>query len=1080
MAQKIFKRIGLRRDRNLSDLLNSKGALNNLLDTLVDGNNADGTPNTFISDDLNAIRNLFAEGMSNSNYLQFVNSAVEVTVTEGQFTNTRILQPRSTYQNRLDRFESFSGIPRLQGGNGLTAKYFNSNQIDDKESTSIHALPADDIFSGDSGIPDDNLWDTGDFQYTGKIHPSSVNANGGVKWEGFYVPTETAAFAFHVDSTAAFSFDFEDESYTGVGVNTYREYMRVSGVTTSGCTASSAGSTLTLDSADRHRFIGVGMNVTSEIPSLIRPGTTVESVSQTSGNVILENPNGTPITQSISSSTPITFKRTIGKSVGRTINTQVLESGRRYRIRARFYIPPTSDSQRIERQIQFDASPVGGTLSNLMFTKLYDINYDFSDSAKGSFIDFLDNSVGFGGGILGGTNLRSEYVEVKSSKKIDIKYVPKTTYSAINIKTFTNATWQSGKTVITPNGNTTNMEIGNYVFGNGIQNDTRITQIRDNNFIVVDKPVTATTGGSQLVVIEHRGFIKKVPDCQFTSSNNQLITNSNIAGEFVSATNAITADGDVTISRTSGQTGVLTRTNITDGGSTNFTFSNSFSTIPSSAFVAGKHYQIRTNTNMDLRFVMHGAGGGSGGGAGGKIDAVVSLTANQIYTLIVGVKGQQNVNYTGSTESTRLRLGGPGTGVNGAHSGGGFTGLFETNNNPLTASVLHNKAILVAGGGGGRGANATGGGLGGGNVGGDGAGGTSPGQGGITVATVINGVSRPVGGGQGGQTPGGGSQSGGPGSQLLGGHGASAGNGGGGGGGGYYGGGAGRGDSNETPGGQPGGGGSGFIDQTKGASDASKFTKINKDTLVITDTSDVPAYTRITNVVNDDLVTMESPTGGLSNFSGRNAYFYHSRGLINKSLETFCTPTGSNSILCKKLSATADPAAAGSPQTITLEDSSGISVGDTVTGFGVASGTTVSSFSGNVVTLSATLVARISEGATVTIATPAEGDKSLCCPPTDTSPPFQATDDGLATTSTNFDLKFEQGNIVFDNISATVNESTYIFPRVGDGNGVFENNFALYDNVNGEPVESFFFMRCGVDATNPDSGTTFKVLLKNL
>ena len=83
MAQRYSKELKLRRDRNLSDLLNSKGALNNLLDTLVDGNNADGTPNTFISDDLNAIRNLFAEGMSNSNYLQFVNSAVEVTVTEG-------------------------------------------------------------------------------------------------------------------------------------------------------------------------------------------------------------------------------------------------------------------------------------------------------------------------------------------------------------------------------------------------------------------------------------------------------------------------------------------------------------------------------------------------------------------------------------------------------------------------------------------------------------------------------------------------------------------------------------------------------------------------------------------------------------------------------------------------------------------------------------------------------------------------------------------------------------------------------------------------------------------------------------
>ena len=76
MPQKIFKRIGLRRDKNFSDLRNMKGALNNLLDTIVDGTNPDGTPNTFISEDLDAIRNLFAEGMTNSNYLQFVNSDI--------------------------------------------------------------------------------------------------------------------------------------------------------------------------------------------------------------------------------------------------------------------------------------------------------------------------------------------------------------------------------------------------------------------------------------------------------------------------------------------------------------------------------------------------------------------------------------------------------------------------------------------------------------------------------------------------------------------------------------------------------------------------------------------------------------------------------------------------------------------------------------------------------------------------------------------------------------------------------------------------------------------------------------------
>ena len=45
--RKIYKRTGLRRDKNFADLSDSKQALNNLLDTLVD--TADGT---FISEDL--------------------------------------------------------------------------------------------------------------------------------------------------------------------------------------------------------------------------------------------------------------------------------------------------------------------------------------------------------------------------------------------------------------------------------------------------------------------------------------------------------------------------------------------------------------------------------------------------------------------------------------------------------------------------------------------------------------------------------------------------------------------------------------------------------------------------------------------------------------------------------------------------------------------------------------------------------------------------------------------------------------------------------------------------------------------
>jgi len=113
MALKIYKRIGLRRDKNLGDTSNPVTALNNLLNTLVDDSS------TFISDDLNAIRNVSSLGLSNSGYLQIVGSATQITSSTGV---PQTFFPRITYQNKLDRIRLFSGEPRVNGGNGLTAK----------------------------------------------------------------------------------------------------------------------------------------------------------------------------------------------------------------------------------------------------------------------------------------------------------------------------------------------------------------------------------------------------------------------------------------------------------------------------------------------------------------------------------------------------------------------------------------------------------------------------------------------------------------------------------------------------------------------------------------------------------------------------------------------------------------------------------------------------------------------------------------------------------------------------------------------------------------------------------------------
>ena len=50
-------------------------------------------------------------------------------------------------------------------------------------------------------------------------------------------------------------------------------------------------------------------------------------------------------------------------------------------------------------------------------------------------------------------------------------------------------------------------------------------------------------------------------------------------------------------------------------------------------------------------------------------------------------------------------------------------------------------------------------------------------------------------------------------------------------------------------------------------------------------------------------------------------------------------------------------------------------------------------------------------------ATTNSDDRQLCCPPTDTSPPFTATEEGLNTNIGERPiLRFENGNLIFDQL----------------------------------------------------------------
>ena len=546
---KAYKRVGIRRDQNLGDLSSSSQGLENLLDSLVD----DGNEN-FIVSDLNSIKNIFARGLEVSNYRNIIGSSVKFSTPTGDI---KAYDPRITYQNRLDKFETFSGTPRLAGGNGLSASYFQNDQINFTSLTSFQYnkpsgnpldpnLSASNVFlatTSEGLIESDNFWEHGEFAYTGKVHPQSVKASGGVMWEGYYIPRMTGRATFSVSSTGFFTMDFAKEGYfennnkvqtpesqstIGVG-QTYTNYMRV-GLTTTVTATGGIGNTMAVP-VNRIPTIGVGMTVSG---SNISGVPTVESFNRINGVVTLAPSAGitTSISGTLSGSNNITFSRIFGNSVNSNFTTQILLAFEKYRIRIRYFHPQVLDGDTIlnnqirnlDKSITIHHQPPGGnTVNDLDFRYLYPMDHDFSDAVKGDFNNYFDKSVLFGGTEIGvGIGERgnfNEYVRLKSTKKVDLRYKVKQNLSKITKVSSRPGSFEAGSRIVGMDP-TSSIEVGNYVFGTNIQPGTRVEQIAINLFLVLNKP----TGGSgaqteNLTFIDHRGFVKKI---RGTGSGSQI------------------------------------------------------------------------------------------------------------------------------------------------------------------------------------------------------------------------------------------------------------------------------------------------------------------------------------------------------------------------------------------------------------------------------------------------------------------------------------------------------------------------------------------------------------------------------
>ena len=201
-------------------------------------------------------------------------------------------------------------------------------------------------------------------------------------------------------------------------------------------------------------------------------------------------------------------------------------------------------------------------------------------------------------------------------------------------------------------------------------------------------------------------------------------------------------------------------------------------------------------------------------------------------------------------------------------------------------------------------------------------------------------------------------------------------------------------------------------------SDIPDMTTIHKDVQVgmIAIGAGIPAFTRVTAINAQTSLTLSASVSVSAN---QDVFFYDSKGLRDNSLQNFCDRIDNTPTVRCLISNVSSTLPVGTT-VITVDDVKNVGVGWELQGsyFG-QNGITVAALPGaNQIELSSGIVKSLPDDAQFTAVESIKGggDYTLCCPPTDTSPPFDASEQGLDTIPTHKDLGIESGNLKFDSL----------------------------------------------------------------
>lgn len=478
-----YLRLGLRRDNNLSDVTNSTIALNNILNDLAQEGDIFGAEDLFIS-----IKGLINTDVRNIDLTDLANQQVIY------YDASRIpsfVNPLVTIKDQIDNYKLVTGDPPfLSGGDGPNAYFIPSDSINVVTANSVGT----ELYDNTKPIFGPyKFWTDGEFTLTNYVFENFPDADGMVKWEGFFAPEiNVINNLITVESTGLLFVEVEINGAYETLLNIFAADRALT------YTAASADTLTSLDMGDQYKHIGVG-DLVKEVNGVDVSSSDIRVTSVNINNQTIGLSSG--VTLEVGENT-ILFSFNVGDEsiVSRfQFESLFLESKIPIRIYNWWPIPITGTN--VSRNTIFRYSTTGS--DSLQYT------YFFSQAQSESQNDLLPESIEFFFNNYLQPKKRRTSEEVFVDDQISINYQPPTLVTNKRISSGT-ITSQTGVDISSSN-LFTNAQVGDYIYvpnspGEKIfQINRKITNSRvylEGNPDTIDVIVSQTA-----YVIDHLGLI---------------------------------------------------------------------------------------------------------------------------------------------------------------------------------------------------------------------------------------------------------------------------------------------------------------------------------------------------------------------------------------------------------------------------------------------------------------------------------------------------------------------------------------------------------------------------------------------